>query len=127
VSRTRPHTLLSPFWLRLVLLLRVVSLILGLQLSGAAHLVEDAVSLVVAGQAEHDEQCPADGPCNDCPPGCPQCHCPNALRSVAPLAAATVVLALPASTALVLVGREALPPSPVLPAPFRPPRTNVVS
>lgn len=127
MSRTRPRALLSPFWLRLVVLVRVLSLVLGLQLSGAAHLVEDAVSVVVAGHAEHDEQCPADGPCNDCPPGCPQCHCPNALRSVVPSAFATVVLGLSTSTAPLLVGREELPPSPVLPAPFRPPRTNVVS
>jgi hypothetical protein len=110
-----------------VVLMRVLSLVLGVQLSGIAHVVEDVVSVVVAGHAEHDEQCPADGPCNDCPPGCPQCHCPNALRSVAPLASATVVLGLPASTALPLVGRAERPPSPVLPAPFRPPRTNVVS
>lgn len=106
---------------------RVLCLVLGLQVSGVAHAVEDAVNLVAAGHAEHAEQCPVDGPCNDCPPGCPQCHCPNALRSVAPQAVATVVLSLDASTALALGGGERAPTAPVLPTPFRPPQTDLVS
>jgi hypothetical protein len=108
-------------------LARLLCVVLGLQLSGVAHVAEDALSFVVAGHAEHDEQCPADGPCNDCPPGCPQCHCPNALRSVAPQATTDLLPAFQVSTALALVGGEQAPPAPVLPAPFRPPQAAPVS
>jgi hypothetical protein len=104
----------------------VLSLVLGLQLSGAAHLVEDVEALVSAEHGQH-EQCPADGPCNDCPPGCPQCHCPNALRSVAPPATEMSALAFDASVPAPRAPSEQAPIAPELPGLFRPPQAVLVS
>ena len=104
------------------MVVRVLVLVLGLQVSGVAHAAEDALSLVVAEQVEHEE-CPADGPCNDCPPGCAQCHCPNALRSVAPPASLPFVLVLATSKTTARGAKPGAPASPDLPGLFRPPQT----
>jgi hypothetical protein len=105
----------------LLIATRVLAVVLGLQVSGAAHALEDALSLVVAEQVEHEE-CPADGPCNDCPPGCAQCHCPNSLRSIAPQASPQLTLVFEASKAAASAPRSGAPLSPDLPGLFRPPQ-----
>lgn len=116
------HRRSSRLWVSLFVALRVLVVLLGLHVSGVAHAVEDAVNLVVTGHAEHEEQCPADGPCDDCPPGCPQCHCPNAMRSVAPKAGAPFVLVAEAAIAPAVDAAMRVPLSPDLPGLFRPPQ-----
>jgi hypothetical protein len=106
----------------LLVVLRVLAVVLGLQVSGAAHFVEDAVALVTAGHTEHDEQCPADGPCDDCPPGCAQCHCSNALRSAVPSSHSALVPLLEVSKTAACGAVERPPLSPDLPSLFRPPQ-----
>jgi hypothetical protein len=103
------------------LALRALVLALGLQISGVSHAVEDALSLVVAEQVEH-EQCPADGPCDDCLQGCPQCHCSNALRSMTPPAGPPAVWKLEATKLGARRTRARSPQSPDLPGLFRPPQ-----
>jgi hypothetical protein len=103
--------------------LRSFLLLFALQFSGVVHDVSDFIE-AVADSAEHaeHEQCPADGPCSDCPPGCPNCHCAAAMGSLAPqptLAVLPQVLAL--SLGASLYDTQA-PPGPDLPGLFRPPR-----
>jgi hypothetical protein len=116
--------LIGPAWYRafavLSVVLRALPVVLVLQLSGAAHFVEEAVSLVSQSEVHH-EQCPPDGPCDDCPPGCPQCHCANALRAALPpvspsLRAIASCAGEPPSL------RQLSPPTPELPSLFKPPR-----
>jgi hypothetical protein len=104
---------------------RVLALVLGVQLSGVAHVAADVVSVVVSGRDEHAEHCPADGPCNDCPQGCPNCHCQNGVRAVAPQLTAPVVLTLPTVALATLETNAQVPLGPVLPSLFRPPRTGL--
>lgn len=108
------------------MLVRVLALVLGLQLTNAAHLVEDVVALVTAEHAEH-EQCPADKPCDDCPAGCPQCHCGSGPRSVAPTGAEPFALAFDVSVPAAHAPTEQAPLAPELPGLLRPPKTALVS
>ena len=119
-ARRRPAA--ARIWVRLLIAVRVLTVVLGLQVSGVAHAVEDAVNLVSSGHAAHEEQCPADGPCSDCPPGCPQCHCPNALRSIAPHASLPLAFLLEGSKAAAPCADVSAPLSPDLPGLFRPPQ-----
>lgn len=105
----------------LLALLRVLALVLGVQLSGVAHFATEVVE-AVADASVHHETCPADGPCDDCPPGCPQCHCSNGLRSVAPELASSVASVLETSGPATPTFERQKPPVPDLPLPFRPPR-----
>src|SRR5690242_11987201 len=106
----------------LLTLLRVLSLVLGVQLSGVAHFAVEVAEAVVSEQAHH-ETCPPDRPCDDCPPGCPQCHCSNGLRSVAPDATSPAASVLETAVNGVPAPARDKPPTPDLPLPFRPPRS----
>jgi len=117
------HGSVKRSWAVVLVALRALLVVFALQLSGAIHDISDFVETVTTAsdKAEH-EQCPVDGPCNDCPPGCPNCHCSAALGSVAtatPLAILPQVLAcaLPASLA-----ETQAPRGPDLPGLFRPPQ-----
>jgi len=111
-------------WLSLLVLARVLALVLGVQLSGAAHIAADVVSLVQSGVVEHDDECPVDGACDDCPPGCPRCHCQNHLPVVVPEAVSLQVetQARPAVATLDVEAQVLLGPE--LPSVFRPPRAS---
>jgi hypothetical protein len=106
----------------LLALLRVLAVVLGMQLSGVGHFATELVESMLSDDVHH-ESCPADGPCDDCPPGCPQCHCSNGLRSVAPDAAPAVSSVLESSNGVVPALTRDKPPTPDLPLPFRPPCT----
>ena len=101
--------------------MRVLAVTFFLQFGGIIHDLSDLLELVVAVDMPAHEQCPPDGPCPDCPPGCPNCHC-AAVGSIVPAAPpevsqARIVASLPArlTAAQVLTG-------PDRPALFRPPR-----
>jgi hypothetical protein len=107
---------------RLLLLLRVLALIVGLQVTGAGDAAVHAVSLVLPAASAHEDECPLEGPCRDCPPGCPNCHCTNALTSVIPQVGVPSVV-LPAAVSASkerLAEREPLVPD--RSSLFRPPR-----
>jgi hypothetical protein len=109
---------------RLSLLLRVLALLLGVQLAGIGHAAADALHVTgVVAQEEHEE-CPLDRACDDCPPGCPQCHCSNRVPSVAPLTSFVVANALPGADVAFALTESAAPPRPELPSLFRPPRIS---
>jgi hypothetical protein len=103
-------------------LLRAALLALALHLGGVIHATADA--LVTAGvlAGEH-EQCPADGACDDCLAGCPNCHCGSALRTVAPDAGWAVEPAHgEPGLALRPTEGSSAPLGPTLPSVYRPPR-----
>ena len=103
-------------------LVRAALLLLALQLGGVIHTAADALGAVGVLAAEH-EQCPADGACDDCLAGCPNCHCAGALRTVVPESG--LVLELDhggADVALRSTGGAPAPLGPTLPSLYRPPR-----
>ena len=104
---------------------RVLALVLGLELAGVAHLADDLVSVVVSGVVPHDEQCPADRPCDDCPPGCPNCHCQNGLPSLVPRLGSPMVLTLPVVAIVAFEAGARGPLGPELSSLFRPPRAEL--
>lgn len=110
-------------WALLLVALRSLLVVFALQLSGVVHDVSDFVEAVDSGSehAEH-EQCPADGPCSDCPPGCPNCHCPAAMGSLAPPPALAVLPQVIALSPRASLDDTQAALGPDLPGLFRPPR-----
>ena len=111
-------------WAVVLVALRALLVVFALQLSGTIHDISDFVEAVAAvpDKVEH-EQCPINGPCNDCPPGCPNCHCAAALGSVAP--ASPPIATMPALLASALptsLAKTQAPCGPDLPGLFRPPQ-----
>jgi hypothetical protein len=109
-------------WLILPGLLRLMVALFSMQFSGALHDATDLVDAVLRVDEPEHEQCPPDRPCDDCPPGCPNCHCAAAggtLTIAAPLTLRPQVLSssLPLSLHLTQA-----PAGPELPSLFRPPR-----
>jgi hypothetical protein len=99
--------------------LRVVLFALAFQFSGFAGALEIAAE-VCAGEAS---ECPLEKQGKECPPRCPQCHCPHANG----LAAPSGELVLVGAAVGVRVGLEHAAPtfvgSPVRSNPYRPPRS----
>jgi hypothetical protein len=112
---------------RALALLRLLAFILGLQVTGAGDAAVHAVSLVLTAPSAHEEECPLEGPCRDCAPGCPNCHCTNALTSVVPeVGVPGVVLPVTDSASNAPIAeREPLVPD--RSALFRPPRAAAVT
>ena len=105
------------------LFVRVVAVVIALQMSGALHAAADALrscaGLVAAGDCDDGE----DG--KQCPPGCPNCHCP-ARSNVTPPEAFDVssLLTLSEGQRLAPTFRDdAGPPGPVRSPLYRPPRS----
>lgn len=103
-------------------LVRAALLALALQLGGVIHATADALGMIGVLDGEH-EACPADGACDDCLAGCPNCHCGGALRTVAPEGGAMFdPLRLSLDIALIGVDAWRMPRGPTLPSLYRPPR-----
>jgi hypothetical protein len=102
-------------------LLQVLAAVVGLQMGGVIHAANDVVSICIAG-GEHDDGCPLDGPCDDCPAECPSCHCSNGFRTLAvpPPEIQLSLLAEAPMTVEWVDAREPAPPD--LPSVYRPPR-----
>ena len=111
----------QPLGAAVLVVVRSLTLLLALQFSGALHDVADVVEAVVSAATPNHEQCPPDRPCEDCPPGCPNCHCatPTSVAAVPPqeLSPPPALASLPAR----LYATQALP-GPERPSLFRPPR-----
>jgi hypothetical protein len=124
--RDRPLRLarLSGLRARLSLLLRVLAVLLGVQLGGIGHAAADALHETGIILVEEHEECPLDRACDDCPPGCPQCHCSNRVPSVAPLGTFVLASALPRADVTFAPTESGSPPRPELPSLYRPPRSS---
>jgi hypothetical protein len=110
-----------PAWAVLAVLVRVLTVLISLQFCGVIHDFSDAVRSIVAAEELQHEKCPPDGPCEDCPPGCPNCHC-AAVRSIVPnirLDVTPDLLEASLPTCLYATQAVAGPDRPCL---FRPPR-----
>ena len=107
----------------LLVAMRSLLLVFAMQFSGALHDISDFVEAVAAVPegAEHEE-CPVDGPCNDCPPGCPNCHCAATVALVAVVTPALLSPEILASHAPASLYATQAPRGPDLPGLFRPPR-----
>lgn len=125
-----PHTQARRFGVvaRWVAALRVLALVLAVQLGGVAEPLMDTVcALTCDTPCHHDDESPLDRPCDDCPPGCPSCHCGNALTSIVPQLTAAEVAALPLEQADSPRFFEQAPPVPDSSPPFRPPQARFAS
>lgn len=109
-------------WTLLIVLGRVLTLLFSLELGGLVHDVTDVVAAVADVQRD-EERCPLDGPCDDCPAGCPNCHCPNALGALVPATAPPAAVDRTESiSAAPLLDGGRTPEGPDLPSIYRPPR-----
>lgn len=99
---------------------RVATVLFALQFSGLIHDVSDLIVAVTSGESEH-ERCPVDGPCDECPIGCPNCHCPASVR-LAPAAPLRIATLVGERVALASLYDTQAPDGPDLPSIFRPPR-----
>ncbi|MFZ5894663.1 MAG: hypothetical protein ACOY0T_26610 [Myxococcota bacterium] len=107
----------------LLALFRALAVLLALQLGGIPHGTVDVLSAVMGVEEEH-EQCPDDGSCNDCPAGCPNCHCSNSLRVAVPQAPASpLVVSVSLPPPAWATADEDCRSGPELPSLYRPPRT----
>ena len=105
---------------RALLVLRVVLCALGLQLSGVAGAVEVAAEAWAGTVSE----CPLEKQGKECPPGCPQCHCPQSNGLAAPASQLALVVSAPAGARVGLEQPVAtFVVSPLRSNPYRPPRS----
>jgi len=100
----------------------VVTVLFAMQFSGLIHGISDVVDAVAVREegAEH-EHCPPDRPCEDCPPGCPNCHC-GVLGSLVPDSPLALRARLPVDSRPHRLEGTQAPAGPELPSLFRPPR-----
>jgi len=108
-------------------LLRVFVVLFSLQLAGTHDGLIDLVHAVAGFADGHRDECPLEGPCDDCLPGCPSCHCSNALTSVVPQVGAPVLLAFADAPSPAPASAGRAPLGPDCPSLFRPPRPVAVS
>jgi len=112
---------------RVLVLLRVLAVVLGFEFAGVGHAAADFVGSIAASAEEH-EQCPPDGACDDCPPGCPSCHCANRISSVAVRRAQLPPSAeAPSHDAWLQLTERGASAGPALPSVYRPPRPQPVA
>lgn len=76
----------------LAVLGRVLLVLVTLQFSGITHGLVDVVQATEPAFVHDDGSgCPYEEQGQDCPPGCPKCHCVHANHAVAPAVGACVV------------------------------------
>jgi hypothetical protein len=101
---------------------RLMVVLFSMQFSGTLHDATDLADVVLCVDEPEHEQCPPDRPCDDCPPGCPNCHCAAAGGTLT-IAAPLTLQPQPLSSSLPLSLHPTQAPSgPELPSLFKPPR-----
>jgi hypothetical protein len=112
----------------LLVVLRLLAVVLSLQFSGIGEPLTELASAVACDvPCHHEDESPQDGPCDDCPPGCPSCHCANALVSIVPAPPAALREAQLLAQPIQLQFSRPAPCSPELSGLFRPPQRGSVS
>lgn len=89
---------------------------------GALALASEVACSLSEDEPAEAENCPEE-PCDDCPPGCPNCPCAPGLRSIVPVAALSVLGAAELGTAWSCQTQRALS-SLDPPTIYRPPRSH---
>lgn len=105
---------------RALMVLRFMAFVLAFQVSGLA-----GAAIVVAERMSGDvSDCPLEKQGQECPPGCPQCHCAHAGGLAAPSSQLVLVSAAAACGRVGLERPEStLVLSPLRSNPYRPPRS----
>lgn len=103
-----------------LLLLRAVAVCLSLQMSGFLHFATD-LWLDGEAAARHFSESEGDGD-DDCPPGCPTCHCVHASPVLPIPFEAPASKLLPAFEVTWAPYEARSPASPAPPSVYRPPR-----
>lgn len=118
--RTRGRA--PPRFVRAVLLLlRALAMCLALHLSGLVHFALDRWH--GDDTAHHASDCPDDGGDEDCPPGCPSCHCVHVSPALpVPFATLGPSRLLPAYEMAWTPYEARTPPALAPPGVYRPPR-----
>ncbi len=99
-----------------------LALLALVQLTGLVHALSD-VWQAVADPAHVHGECPDDDTGDECPPGCPDCHCAHMAHAAVPSSDWTVTRAADLKRQAEPIDlSDRTPPSPHLPALFRPPR-----
>ncbi len=105
------------------MVVRVVAIVAALQVSGALHAAADALASFSGAVASDD--CDHEEGGKQCPPGCPNCHCPSR-SNVAPPEAFDASTLLPLSECERLIptfADDARPQGPERSPLYRPPRS----
>ena len=107
----------------LAMLGHLLLVVVTLQFAGITHGIVDVVQATAPAFVHDDGSgCPYEEQGQDCPPGCPKCHCVHATHAVAPAVAGYVVQSAVAMGDE-LCGHDALaPPSGAKSRLDRPPR-----
>lgn len=122
-SEIRRTSFRRRFGLRaLVWLVRALTIAVMLQFSGVTHHLVDVIR-AVEGVALHEAQiaCPYEERGDDCPPGCPDCHCTHVLRAL-PATVPELVGVCEPGVDLALPYESTGPPCETAHGLFRPPR-----
>ena len=123
-SKARSTERRPRYGLRLfVWLARALVIAVTLQFSGIAHHLVDVVH-AVEGVVLHEAGigCPYEERGDDCPPGCPDCHCTHVLRAL-PASIPELTAVCEAGIELALPYESVGPPCEDAHGLFRPPRT----
>ncbi len=122
-AKKQGHGLKKLTWA--LLLVRAVALILAVQMSNVAHAAVDVASAVFGYVAEHDD-CMRDCEDDQCPPGCPKCHCASARPNVLPSDLIGLQPPPPRATTTSWSRSPTTeqPPSPLLSSVYRPPKVH---
>ncbi len=112
---------------RLVMVLtRLIAMLVALQMSSALHDVGDVLSAITGESSAHD--CDYSNETQECPAGCPNCHCSAQNNIVVPrITDSVALLDVPCDELPTLVLFESVPQAPFLSGLFRPPRQSPVS
>lgn len=106
----------------LALGLRMLILCLAVQLSGTAAMAIEA-GFVALDRVDCCDECPIEKGGNECPPGCPNCHCLHGQIASLPASSLVLEMLLSAEHAATAEPLEASAPhAPFLPSLYRPPR-----
>lgn len=108
----------------LLFVLRVLAVVLTVQVSNVGHVAADLAGAAFGYTVEH-EDCTRDCPDDQCPPGCPNCHCSHGSGGALLPVAMTLEIQSP-NDGSSWSPRHAMdrPPSPALSSVYRPPKTT---
>ena len=122
MSRRRP---LRVFALLLVVV-RALSLVLAFEVSGTLHAVVDLLLTVSGEHVAHDDDCASESPGDECPAGCPTCHCGHGPIGSGDVAPAVAAIGSPPTSFAFAMRRDHAPPDSDPGSLYRPPRARVI-
>jgi len=121
-SRKRRRWGLRTLPVLVALFVRLFAVILTVQTSGAAHGAVDLIEAALGNTVDH-EDCSGEGTDDNCPPGCPNCHCSHGGATVIPHSSLALHVSHPPHDIAWTQGHTTeTPPAPLLSPVYRPPK-----